>query len=58
MPQGVAGMALSDLLARVMLVANTAKLLETHVQDLINEIQTLIVTKAEAKEIKLEDPDD
>jgi hypothetical protein len=50
-------MALPDLLARVMLVANTAKLLETHVQDLINEIQTLIVTKAEAKEIKLEDPD-
>lgn len=49
---------MSDLLARVMAVANTAKVLEVHVQSLIDEIQALIVTKAEAKEIKLEDPDD
>jgi hypothetical protein len=50
-------MDLSELLAKIMSVANSARLLEGHVQELIDEIQALIVTKAEAKEIKLEDPD-
>jgi hypothetical protein len=57
MSKGVAGMELSDLLARVMAVANTARVLETHVQSLLNELQALIVTKAKADEIKIEDPD-
>lgn len=50
-------MDLSGLLARVMSVANTAKVLEVHVQSLIDEIQALVVTKAQSEEIKLEDPD-
>jgi hypothetical protein len=56
MPQGV-GVDLSHILLKAMDLATTIKKLEKDIGALHNEIQLLIITKAEAEEIKLEDPD-
>lgn len=50
-------MDLSNILLKAMELATTIKTLEKDISALHNEIQLLIVTKATAKEIKLEDPD-
>ena len=50
-------MDLSHILLKAMELATTIKKLEKDIGALHNEIQLLIITKAEAEEIKLEDPD-
>lgn len=50
-------MDLSQVLMKVMALYGHVNELENKMQDLLNEIQMLITTKAEANEIKIDDPD-